>query len=382
MSQLSIRSPRRPRASATRRECEFGDDHVSWEKYEEKREALKAAKQTIEEKEAELLEYHNQCAELQTQRESAEASLKTIEKKLQDKQKDCETLTEEYNKLVEAKDKFKKEFEKQEQDLRQTRLELRDTKLELSGARKRERSADSRQQSEAKRLQKESQDLRNRNTIIEKELHHFRTKSFGITPPPPEFPDLAPLFALHPRLTNVPVKDIAKELVDVITYNLNDVWSYLPHEEEEALVTPATQDLERIFKRLRNAVSEDSQHLLKPRVQQLEQEVDRLVRSIEANNQARQELIGERFDLTEELRTLKGQTDLTPITSLFPETSFSGTGRTPTRVAERIRPGLALLRKANQELARTAVEYQREILETRKAYQGIASLIVENIKHE
>ena len=46
-------------------------------------------------------------------------------------------------------------------------------------------------------------------------------------------------------------------------------------------MTPLTQDLERIFTRLRKAVSEDSPHLLKPRVEQLEQASKELKEQVE-----------------------------------------------------------------------------------------------------
>jgi hypothetical protein len=83
------------------------------------------------------------------------------------------------------------------------------------------------------------------------------------------------------------------------------------------------------------------------------EEIEQLRASVEAGEQARSELKGLNFDLTEELFDLRGRTNLEPILSVFPTGLFTGIARTPARLAPAIAAYLGpLQRLASQTMSR------------------------------
>lgn len=286
-SPLSHR--RRDQRSPPRRRCDFGTDHIEYSEYEHQRERVNQHLHALGQKEEELLLVHNEQAQLQLKIENLQSRIKELEQDVDKKQEEIDNCHEDIDKLALQVNAAEDKIPNLETQLVEFKNKHRESTAQLAtlGRSKRKWEEETTgQKTEIKRLLTETQELRNRKTLLEAEVNEWKTR---LAPPPQEETsalrariqelekekaDLAPIVALHPKLEGLPPARIAKELVDIITYNLNDVWSYLPRKEEEALVTPATQDIERIFSRLRDAISEDSQHLLKPKIAQLSEQLE------------------------------------------------------------------------------------------------------------
>lgn len=247
------------RGSRPSRTCDFGPEHVSRDRYEDKKAEIAACQQRVQEKDAELLSYHNQIADLTLQLETANASQQTSQRELDERQKEIDRLVKECDEAQEELVEAAQGIERLGNRGNTLKAEKDLLTQELAEAKKRirELSPDRR---EAKRLLTESKDLRARNTQVEKELKNWRTKAF-FTPPPPD--NLEPLRSLHPNLADKPVEQLPKELLDILVYNLNDIWSHLPQHHEQALVTPGTWQLNPVLERLKNTLIKDKEELVK-----------------------------------------------------------------------------------------------------------------------
>lgn len=170
-------------ASSSRRTCDYGDNHVSRDRHEDLKAELRTARERVEEKDKELLTYHNDLAAREEELEQLREDLKKKSEELTKSKEEVEENIKDYNELLEDNEKVKDEFNAsvdriqdlldQKKDLqgqiRSLGDELRKARQEEEGLRvatlKRERSP-SPSQAAVKRLQTENQDLRNRFTQI------------------------------------------------------------------------------------------------------------------------------------------------------------------------------------------------------------------------
>jgi hypothetical protein len=277
----SLRPSSRKGSSRSDRICEFGSNHVSRDEYEDCRNQLSASLRDVQTKDAELLQYHNELGEKQESQNHLRALLDKKEAIGKKDRADYNTLVREHNEYLDQGKKLGEELTRTQETLTEAREELRKAKLEVTSLKRTRESEASDDQKLAKRLQTENQDLRNRNTTVERELKDWKTKSFGITPPPPD--DLEPLRNLHPGLAGKDAKDLAKELVDILIYNLNDIWSLLPTAPEENLVTPSHPRLDTLLKRLREAVERTSELQLGPKLEQSQNALKRAEKRAKEN---------------------------------------------------------------------------------------------------
>jgi len=312
------RRPSHSRKPSISKSCDYGSEHVSrlvLELAEDEREkAQRQAKRDLDQKNKELLEQHNELAALQDQYNQICHELEDSRKEVRKLEQDIEDASDEYNKLA---DEFNAEVEKFTKlkeinaKLREEREELKVQISELSTERdtlrlaslKRERSPGpdlEEARREAKQLKTESQDLRKRITILEtveqerdrlkKELEEANRRAEikqAITPEPES--DLTPLSDLHPALAKnkgQTAKQLADALIEAITFDLNDIWSHLPNQQEAALVTPSTRRLDVILNRLKEAVKKDANLKLLPKVQTLKDQVQDLKDSVKEEKKA------------------------------------------------------------------------------------------------
>lgn len=132
-----------------KRTCEYGDDHVSRNKYDARRDELQQEiekrEREIEEKNEELLRQHNLLAELSTQLDQAKNEAREQGEKAAKLEKEVEEGIEDFNKVCEERDenerallrnkelgeKFRKERDAARQELQSTKRKDREELLEL-----------------------------------------------------------------------------------------------------------------------------------------------------------------------------------------------------------------------------------------------------------
>lgn len=216
MSTSSITSSRR------RRRCEYGDEHVDREKYDDKKREIRNLREKIEEKDGELLKYHNELAEAQLLLEKEKGETKKLENEV-------EKHIEDYNKTI---DEHEKEIE--------TFNRLNETYNELREKRKRET------------LQFE-QDIKKLKTQVE--AAELRKSSLDVPYNISPIDKLAAFRTLHPGLKSLEPENLAQELREVLTFQLNDIWNQLPGRPEEELITPTTWRIDLVLERLKTAIT-------------------------------------------------------------------------------------------------------------------------------
>jgi len=106
MSSSSLSPSRKKKDSAHKRSCDFGKDHVPTDRYEEKKldilrltGEVKTLEARLVQKDAELLQYHNECAALTQVRDALEGKLADLKKELADEEKENAQHIEDYNQL-------------------------------------------------------------------------------------------------------------------------------------------------------------------------------------------------------------------------------------------------------------------------------------------
>jgi hypothetical protein len=372
MSSHSL-SPRRPshsRRPSTFKVCDFNEEHILTIAHEQIVDELETSNRTLRrqllEKDEELVGYHNDLADLQTQLDSHLDKAKQAAELVKELREDLESEKENYDVLLakydEVADRGKKAYEGKklcEEQIAELKTQVSELVTERNKLRspiqKRSRSPSvERLTAENKRLQRESQDVRKRATqivgpewnsqdlkeafdLLKQQLDEVtasRNEAQGtvlslqarleeanrraeikqaITPEPES--DLSALTDLHPALTKVKnptARQLADSLVEAITFDLNDIWSHLPHQQEEALVTPSTRRIDITLNRLKEAVKKDANLKLAPELAQAKQKCQELT-------QENQDLLKKGTDylrvssklaeLKKELRTTKKEKD-------------------------------------------------------------------------
>lgn len=194
MSSSSLSPSRHKKTSSNSRRCDYGENHVSRDRYEERKDEVRGLRLQLEEKADELLRYHNELGETKAQLEDLETTLDDAKKKFLEKEKELEEHVDDYNEVVEERDKSFEDFNKLRDDYHQAKRDLENAKRESSShlakiealqkeatelrtqTLKRGRSpGPERLAEEVKRLQKESQDLRQRLTIVWKNSQQEET---------------------------------------------------------------------------------------------------------------------------------------------------------------------------------------------------------------
>jgi len=301
----------------------------------------------LSEKDEELLKYHSELGEVKTQLEEAQAKYAEAKKVFEVAKESEEEYEQEVEALEKERDDYKKSLEEYKAALDKANLNIRKVKEKrdesekqlairiaehdqartLLQKRSRSRSAE-RLSVENKRLARESQDISKRLTelvgpewnsgttqdaldLLKKQLDEVTTArneaqaaaasiqikleeanrraeiKRAITPEPES--DLTPLSDLHPALAKnkgQTAKQLADALVEAITFDLNDIWSHLPNQQEEALITPSTRRLDIILNRLKEAVKKDANLKLLPKLQQLKDQVQDLKDSVKEEKKA------------------------------------------------------------------------------------------------
>lgn len=394
-------SPPRPssrRRNSTHRNCDYGPDHLSLlahnlakEDWESKETTLR---RRLSDKDQELVTYHNDLAESQKQLshhrdllQTNEQRISELEKEIDEHVKDYDSCYADYEKAVEDQTTNYHLAQKAKETIEELKLQITEISKERDQLRapvqKRSRSPEVEElQRESKKLQRESKDARKRLTEIvgagwksddltellelcQKNLNEARdsrnrnaAKVLALTvelketrdrhakvqqafTPEPEA-DLSAITDLHPALSrakNPTARQLADSLVEAITFDLNDIWSHLPHQQEEALVTPSTRRIDIILNRLKEAVKKDANLKLAPELAQAKEDL----------RQARSEV--KQYKETLQRNTQEGVNQrIKPVLALFP-----GAGEnlviTPQGVANRIQTLVQNATKAIIELA-------------------------------
>jgi len=306
----------------------------------------------LSEKDEELLKYHNECGDLKNQLRKAQDLYSEASKVFQvakeaeaESEREIEALEKERDDYKESLEKYKAALDKANSNIRAIKEKRDESEKQLAirtaehdqlraQAQKRSRSPSVERLSvENKKLLRESQDIRKRASqivgpewksedpkealdILKQRLEEVTTArneaqataasvkiqleeanrraeiKQAITPEPES--DLTPLSDLHPALARSKgqtARQLADALVEAITFDLNDIWSHLPHQQEEALVTPSTRRIDIILNRLKEAVKKDSNLKLAPelsqartKIQDLNKELASVVQSYSAKD--------------------------------------------------------------------------------------------------
>jgi hypothetical protein len=251
LSPLSNR--RRPSYSNKEPICEFGSNHVSraehsriCDELEERLRRLQASSDLRKaETEEELLKYHNELADSQKQVQD-----------LEEKVRACEQAALQ---VVQRLKNLEDSHTRQSRDLQQAKAANRNLEEFRNQAQKNTGEQDRKtielQQRVAELLKRpapeELDQERRKNVRLEKEITRLSTQ--------PEL-SLLPFINLHQGLGKVQpanAPNIANALVEQITFDLNEIWTHLPHPAEESLITPNTSRLEALLEKIRKAVTLD-----------------------------------------------------------------------------------------------------------------------------
>jgi len=406
------RRPSHSRRPPTHRICDFGPEHISVLAHNLATEDLETANQQLRrklsEKDEELLKYHSELGEVKTQLEEAQARYAEAKKVFEVAKESEEEYEQEVEALEKERDDYKKSLEEYKAALDKANLNIREVKkkrdesekqlairiTEHDQARtllqKRSRSAE-RLSVENKRLARESQDVSKRLTelvgpewnsgttqealdLLKKQLDEVTTSrneaqatvasiqiqleeanrraeiKQAITPEPES--DLSALTDLHPALSKAKhptAKQLADSLVEAITFDLNDIWSHLPHQQEEALVTPSTRRIDIILNRLKEAVKKDANLKLAPELAQAKIQI----RDLTVENK--------QYKDTLQRNTQEGVNQrIKPVLGLFPG-SEENLVLTPQGVAKRIQ---TLVQNATKAIIALAPKEFRTDIET------------------
>lgn len=168
MSSSSLAPSRHRKTPPKPRTCDYGDEHVKRDKYEGVKEDVKELQRKLEDKNDELLKYHNELAEAENKAQASQELVRTLQGQVRDQKKEIDAGIDDYNRAVENQEIFEKERDEAEalhkkaieraQKLEEELRELRPLKRGRSPAPAAE---------EVKRLKTESQDLRKRVTQLE-----------------------------------------------------------------------------------------------------------------------------------------------------------------------------------------------------------------------
>jgi len=164
------------------RACDFGTEHVPRLELDIVREDLRRsqerARAALEEKDRELLSYHNELGELTTQLEKSQSHTKDLQKDFAKIKAELRETINDYNECVDQREenaalvqanvdiavKREEKLNTTIKDLKRQIQEITSERDTLRGAQKRQASPSARD--EAKRLKTESQDIRKRLTHI------------------------------------------------------------------------------------------------------------------------------------------------------------------------------------------------------------------------
>jgi hypothetical protein len=162
-----------------KRTCEYGDEHVSRNKYdarkEELQEEISRREREIEEKNEELLRQHNLLADLSTKLDQAKDEVRQSKAEILKKEKEIEESINDFNQVCEERDenerglilnkergeKFKNERDSLRQELQNTKRKAREETL---------------------RLESENKKLKTKSTALEEQLEQRISQLF--TPEP------------------------------------------------------------------------------------------------------------------------------------------------------------------------------------------------------
>jgi len=334
---------RKDRRQSQHRQCDFGRDHTSTLLHEQ---ALDEAavetsrlRRLLAEKDDELLGYHSELgkakedlSKAEKRFEEAKAIFKVAQEEEKEHEREVTSLVKERDDAQTALVKWKEALNRANENTKTTKALLETVTSERETLRstlqKRPREEDlTRLEGENKKLLRESKDVRKRVSeivgpewnsekpeealerignelkttreardlysakVTELESQLAETRRARIVPvftPEPES-DLSALTDLHPALAkqkNPTAKQLANSLVEAITFDLNDIWSHLPNQQEEALVTPSTRRIDIILNRLKEAVKKDANLKLAPELSQAKARIQDLNKELASAVQA------------------------------------------------------------------------------------------------
>jgi hypothetical protein len=252
-SHLTSRRKPSSSSSSSSRRCDYGEAHVSRDKYEEYKEEARARgislaelQTLVTEKDDELLKYHNELAEETTRLDEAREEAKRLREELR-KAEDLEKKhRKEYNQLIDEHDERVEERDAFEKQLQQ----LKDENKNLKRPRETSEAIDP---AEFKRLKTESIDLRQRLATAETnktkllslqaELDRHKKIDAAFTPEP-EDPVLAEINKILTKPAADPISGlvlIKKDLEDTAREEARQRGKLLKAEERNQVLEERQQ---------------------------------------------------------------------------------------------------------------------------------------------